>query len=88
MKDEDSCQRKSDVSHLHCGMIPVEPEVEAGDIEDEGVDDAEGEGGDTIAIVVLWAPVVPSRIEVGHVGSVVEYVRGCLKLKVSLEARV
>lgn len=56
----------------------MEPEVQAGGIKDDGVDNTKREGRDTIAIDVLWAPIVAFRVEVAHVGSAVECCGGCL----------
>lgn len=45
----------------------MEPQVQAGGVEDNGVDDTEREGRYAITVVVLWTPIVASRIEIDHV---------------------
>ena len=49
-------------------MGALEPDEDAGRVEQDRIDDADADGGDGIAVVVLLAPIVASRIEVDHGG--------------------
>ena len=49
-------------------MVTMIPDVEAGQIEEDGVDDADGHGRHAIAVVVLRAPVMASWVQIQHRG--------------------
>jgi hypothetical protein len=49
-------------------VVAFRPDIEAGRVEEDGVEDHNEDSGDAIDIEVRRAPIVSLRIEVPHIG--------------------
>lgn len=66
MEHEYGQQRQGDLSHPNRWIITLEPEEGTGPVEEDGVEHDDDYKGDAIAIEVLGAPVVTSRVEIAN----------------------
>ena len=88
MQNQNRHQSEADLAHLDDWMIAMQPDIDAGDEEGNGVDDGDGNLRDAIAVVVCIAPVVTSSVEiVDHVayGTFDRALSGCCVLLVSID---
>lgn len=68
MDDQDGQQHQADLPHLDNGVMALEPKIGTGGIQEDGVDDCEGDVGDAIAVQVGGSKVEASGVEVNHAG--------------------